>query len=269
MKKITLATAAATLVLVPALVHAQARAKAEGNAQASAKVDASSNSNTTLSAGAQARVDADLRAARERNLPEQPIRRRVAEGQAKGASEASIVMASGRALAELQTAHDAMVSAGHEHPSGEETSRGAQLVSRGYTSAQIEAVVRRAPSDRSLVVAFETLSSLRARGVSTANAASQVEQRLAARASDAQLHELAVNAGAAAQADGALGLGGRRGTGNVEAGGAANVAGSAAGVAGSAAAGAGAAAAGSLGNGAAGVAGGATGAVGGVLGKHP
>jgi hypothetical protein len=244
MKKITLATAAATLVLVPALVHAQSRAKAEGSAQSNAKVDASSNS--ALSANAQARVDADLRVAREHDLPEQPIRRRVAEGQAKGASEASIVMASGRALAELQTAHEAMVSAGHEHPTSEETTRGAQLVARGYTSAQIEAVARRAPSDRSLVVAFETLSSLRARGVSTERAASQIEQRLAARASDAELHDLAVNAGAAAQVDGALGVG--RGTGN---------------------AGAGAAAAGSLGGGAANVTGGATGVVGGVLGKHP
>jgi hypothetical protein len=264
MKKTTLAAAvAATLVLVPAFAHAQSRTKVEGSARSNADVDVSSNSG--LSATAQARVDADLRVARERNLPEQPIRRRVAEGQAKGASEASIVMASGRALAELQTSHDAMVSAGREHPTGEETTRGAQLVARGYTSAQIEAVARRAPADRSLVVAFETLASLRGRGMSTTRAASQIEQRLAARASDAELRDLAVNAGAATQADGALGVG--RGTGNVGAGAAANVAGGAAGMAGSAAAGAGAAAAGALGGGAAGVTGGASGVVGGVLGK--
>jgi hypothetical protein len=269
MKKLTFATAAATLVLVPALVHAQARAKGEAGVQvqSDANVDASAGSRSTLSASAQARVDADLRAARERDLPEQPIRRRVAEGQAKGASEASIVMASGRALAELQTSHDAMVSAGRKHPSSEETARGAQLVARGYTSAQLEAVARRAPSDRSLVVAFDALASLRSRGMSTANAAAQIEQRLAARASDAELRDLAVNANAAARADGALGVG--RGTGNVGAGAAGSAAAGAGSVAGSAAAGAGASAAGALGSGAAGVAGGAAGAVGGALGRRP
>jgi hypothetical protein len=275
MKKITLA-AAVILVAVPLIARAQSgggSVKVESRTRVDASTQHSSQEGeprrTTLSADGQAKVEANLRTARGRKLPEQPIRERVAEGSAKGASEAQIVAASGRALAELQASYDAMARAGRSNPSGEETARGAQLVARGYTTAQLEGVARRAPSDRSLVVAFETLASLQSHGVSTTRAATQVENSLVARASDAQIHDLAINAGAATQVEGNFGAGHHGG--NVNGGAAAGVAGAANGVAGSAAAGAGAAAgaAGTLGRGTAGVAGGATGAVGGVVGGRP
>lgn len=258
MKKIALAAA---IVLAPALAHAQS-VHAQSQTRADASVQGSSRGgHATLSADADAKVDANLKAARARHLPEQPIRDRVAEGEAKGASEAQIVAASGRTLAELQASYDAMVKAGRKEPSQDEVARGGQLMARGFTSAQVEAVARKAPSDRSLVVAFETLTSLQARGASTARAAARVEQLLAARASDAQMREVAVNATAAAHSDGLV----QRGAGSANGAAAAGVAGSAAGVAGSAAAGAGAAATGAVGQGAAGVAGSATGALGGAI----
>ncbi|MDB4899257.1 MAG: hypothetical protein JWN53_1065 [Gemmatimonadetes bacterium] len=273
MKKITLAVAV-MLVAAPLIARAQS-ARGSVNVESHARVDASSQPSsqeseprrTTLSADGQAKVDANLRAARARHLPEQPIRERVAEGSAKGASEVQIVAASGRALAELQASSDAMARAGRTTPSGEETTRGAQLLARGYTIGQLEAVARRAPSDRSLVVAFETLASLQARGVSTTRAATQVESTLGARATDAQLHDLAINGGAATQVDGAFG--GGRTAGSVSGGAAAGIAGAANGVAGSAAAGEGAGAAATLGRGTAGVAGAANGAVGAVVGGRP
>lgn len=259
MKKIALAAA---IVLAPALAHAQSSVQAHSQTHADASVQGSSRGgHATLSADADAKVDANLKAARARHLPEQPIRDRVAEGKAKGASEAQIVAASGHALADLQASHDAMVKAGRKEPSEGEVAHGGQLMARGFTSAQIEAVARKAPSDRSLVVAFETLTSLQARGASTARAAARVEQLLAARASDAQMREVAVNATAAAHSDGLV----QRGAGSANGAAAAGVAGSAAGVAGSAAAGAGAAASGAVGQGAAGVAGGATGALSGAI----
>ncbi|MEX2153948.1 MAG: hypothetical protein WD825_11465, partial [Gemmatimonadaceae bacterium] len=87
-------------------------------------------------------------------------------------------------------AHEAMVRAGRTRPSDEETERGAYVLERGYTRAQIEAVVESAPSDRSLVVAFDVLTRLAARGVASANAVAQVRSKLESRAPDAQINAL-------------------------------------------------------------------------------
>ncbi|MDB4885354.1 MAG: hypothetical protein JWN79_792, partial [Gemmatimonadetes bacterium] len=263
MKRIALATAiilTPSLAHAQAAVQAQSHTRVDASAQASgtrgnrqaaadasaqssteARVDASaerhaaadasnaasrmeSRAESRLSAEASARIEANVRTARARKLPEQPIRDRAAEGQAKGASDAQIVAASARALADLQTSHDAMVRAGREEPSGEEVARGASLVARGFTSTQLEAVARRAPADRSLTVAFETLTSLQANGASTAKAAARVEQLLAARASDDQLRQVVMQANAGASASGALGAG--HGAGALNGNAAAGVAGS-------------------------------------------
>ena len=244
MKKITLAAA---LVIAPTLAHAQSGAGVQVQSQTQVEASAKSHGESRLSAGSQAKVDADVRIARDRHLPEEPIRRRVAEGEAKGASEAQIVAASGRTLTQLETAHDAMVAGGHRDPSNAEVTYGAQLVARGYTRTQLEEVARHAPADRSLVAAFETLTSLRAHGVSSTEAVAQVESKLESHASDADVRSLAANAGAASQVESHGGLNAGHGHG----------------VAGSAAAGAGAAAAatGNLGHAVGGVAGGVTGGV--------
>ena len=215
MRKMTIA---AVLVFVPMIAQAQTGVQAQSQASVSAQARAP-RPETRLSAESQSKVDANIRAAREHKLPEKPIRDRVAEGQAKGASEAEIVAASGRMFVDLQTSYDAMVRGGHAQPSAEEVTRGSQLLARGYTSANIEAVAHNAPSDRSLVVAFETLTSLQARGVPTARAVAQVENRLSARASDLDLRGLAVNANATAgvtsAASGAANGTGARVTGQV------------------------------------------------------
>ncbi|MDB4893660.1 MAG: hypothetical protein JWL61_5515 [Gemmatimonadetes bacterium] len=249
MKKLTLA---ATLAFAPTALFAQASAQAESKTTVSATSAAQGGSERRLSAEAQSSVDANIRVARERKLPEEPIRQRVAEGQAKGASGAQIAAASGKTLLDLQNSFDAMVRGGRANPNGDEVARGAQLIARGYTSTQIEAVTKQAPSDRSLVVAFETLTALQARGASTANAVAQIESGLAARASDAQLRQLAANANAAFGVNGELNAGG--------AAAAATGAASAAGSVGAASA---------PGSAAAGATAGVAGAVGGVLGKKP
>ena len=274
MKKFTLA---ASLVIAPVIVqaqtsiqvqsHAQVSASAtsgkeattpQGSATAPSSTDASGRSQHRLGADAQGKVDADLRVARERRLPEEPIRHRVAEGEAKGASDAQIVAASGRTLVDLQSSFDAMGRGGHSAPSDAEVARGASLLARGYTSAQIQALAHSAPSDRSLVVAFDAVTALGAHGVSNGRAVAQVESQLAARASDAQLISLASTADLGANVSGALG---GRSTGRAQ--GSAATTGSA-GMAGSTAAGAGAVGAAASGaSGAAAV----SGAVMGVLGK--
>ena len=294
MRKITLA---ASFIIAPALVQAQSSGQAQAGANASVSGSAAvshrgaSTSSSTqasgsasaerapaqssgsaagsqssasgagehrLSADAQSKVDANLRVARERKLPEEPIRQRVAEGQAKGASDAQIAAASGRTLLQLEGAFDAMIRGGHTNPSDAEVSRGASLLARGYTSVQLEHVAHDAGSGRSLTTAFDVLASLQARGVSNANALAQVESQRAAHASDAQLGALTTNVGATAGLAGSLT--GSQGSANGVASGTAT-----AGAAGSAAAGAGAVAGGMV-SGAAGGAS-ATGAVSGVLGK--
>jgi len=63
---------------------------------------------SNFSATNRAKIDATFAAARKRSLPEQPIRDRIAEGQAKGASEAQIVASAQRAEARLDITQRAM-----------------------------------------------------------------------------------------------------------------------------------------------------------------
>lgn len=175
------------IALTPAALAAQTSARAQSQANADAQVKTSSGAQASASTS----VDAEIAVARERGLPTRPIRRRAAEGRAKGATEAQVAAAARRMRANLETAHEAMVRAGREQPSDEEVERGAYAMERGYTRAQLEAVVASAPSDRSLVVAFDVLTRLSARGVPVAKALAQVQSKLVSRASDAQINALA------------------------------------------------------------------------------
>ena len=84
--------------------------------------------------------------------------------------------------------------------------RGGYAIERGYTSAQVEAIAKSTPSDRSLVVAFDVLTELVARGVASEDALAQVQSKLEARADDAQIQGL-VTAAANANANANLGVG--------------------------------------------------------------
>jgi hypothetical protein len=214
MKKFAISVA---LVLTPAALLAQVQTRAQSQARADADVKAGSHT----SASASTSVDAEIAVARDRGLPERPMRRRAAEGRAKGASDAQIALAVRALRANLETAHETMVSAGRARPSDEETECGAYALERGYTSAQLEAVVRSAPSDRSLVVAFDVLARLQTRGVASARAVARVTSMLAERASDTEINALVnANAGAALGAGKGVGVGA---AGNAAAGASAGV----------------------------------------------
>jgi hypothetical protein len=208
------------IALTPAVLSAQASARV----QSSTKADAQIKSNSGTQASASSSVDAEVAVARDRGLPTQPIRRRAAEGRAKGATEAQVTAAAGRLRANLEVAQDAMIRAGRTRPRDQEVERGASVIERGYTSADIEVVARSAPSDRSLVVAFDVLTRLAARGVSSSEAIARVRSKLESRAPDAQISALVgatttttagVGAGRAVQ-------GGAASTGNAAVGAAAN-----------------------------------------------
>jgi hypothetical protein len=203
-------TTISLIALVPVALAAQVSAGA--SAQSHTKVGAQTGKSTNASVESSMSVDAEIAAARARRLPERPIRRRVAEGRAKGASETQLAASAHSMRLHLESAEEAMVSAGRERPSDQEIERGAYAMERGYTHAQIEAVARSAPSDRSLVVAFDVLARLQDRGLSVTRAVAQVQSKLASRASDASIDAL-VSANTNANANANLGAGASRVTG--------------------------------------------------------
>ncbi|MBI2407358.1 MAG: hypothetical protein HYV19_03510 [Gemmatimonadetes bacterium] len=212
-----------SILLVPALMSGQVTGAAKGSATAAAatskplpaQASAQAQAMTALhvpdrfSASGKAQLEATYNDARRSNLPTAPIAKRVAEGEAKGASEASIVAAAARVKGDMEASQRAMIAAGRTRPSGEETERGAMLMARGVTSAQIETVARHAPSDRSLVVAFDVLGRLSDQGMPVTQALARVQAKLDSRASDAVLISMAgsQHAGAAGQAGASAGAG--------------------------------------------------------------
>lgn len=184
------------LSLAPAILAAQ-------SATATTTTTAQADIPSSYSAQSRASLTATFNAARQRDLPEQPIRDRIAEGRAKGASEGQVVLAAHRAEARMEAAQSAMVRAGRR-PTDAEVSRSEHAMARGATEVQVEAIARRTPPERSLEVALEVLTELQARGVSTERAVAQITSRLEARASDAAIRELAVNANANAGVNAAV-----------------------------------------------------------------
>jgi hypothetical protein len=207
-------------MLAPAVLVAQqgsASAAAQSNATAkAAKPAASANATTSASANAElsipakysaesrARLQAVIQSARAKDLPEEPMQRRIAEGEAKGASEAQVVAAVQKVEARLEATQSAMVRAGRAKPQRDEVARGSQAMEQGATESQIEALVKHAPSDRSLVVAFDVLTKLTARGVPVDNALAQVQSKLDARASDESLNSLVSTANVQGAAHGGV-----------------------------------------------------------------
>ena len=181
-----------TLAAMPAIALAQASA----TAAASATTNVQFTPPAHWSVEGKAALTAMYDTCRMKGVPREPVAKRVAEGEAKGASEASILVAAAKVRARLEASHDAMVAAGRKKPSDEEVERGELLMERGVTKAQIETVTRHAPSDRSLVVAFDVLSRLSARGIPVSNALAQVTAKLDARESDEALVAFAGKASA-------------------------------------------------------------------------
>jgi hypothetical protein len=188
MRQLTLTLA---LALSPMLAAAQASAGAQGEARARADVSLQRRDETRIPEGfsveTRARLEAMVEAAKKKNLPTEPMTDVMAEGQAKGASEAQIVAASATTMGQLEASLQALIQGGRERPSDAEVQRGAAAIARGATSVQLEALVRRAPSERRLEVAFEVLTELAARGVPVDRALLAVGGNLSAGATDGQL----------------------------------------------------------------------------------
>lgn len=161
----------------------------------SATASADFHAPATFSAEGAAKLNAMYAEAKEHRVPREPMARRVAEGSAKGASEATIIVSAGKVKANLEATQEAMVAGGRMHPSDEETERGASAMERGVTKAQITAIAKSTQGDRSLVVAFDVLAKLAANGMPVGQAVAQVQTNVSAGASDATLTALVSTAG--------------------------------------------------------------------------
>jgi hypothetical protein len=153
----------------PAVAAAQAEAGAQADTRAEAGLTVRRGESPRIpeefSADTRARLTAILEVARRKNLPAEPVNDRIAEGQAKGATESGIVAASATTLAQLELSQAALRRAGRERPSDAEISRGAQLLARGASSVQLTALAGREPSEGRLDAALDVLLDLTAQGL--------------------------------------------------------------------------------------------------------
>lgn len=168
-----------TLTLAPAIAAAQAEAGAQADARAQAALTVRRGDPSRIpeefSADTRAKLTAMLDIARRKSLPTEPVNDRIAEGQAKGAAESEIVAASAATLAQLELSQSALLRGGRERPSDGEVSRGAQLLARGASTAQLSALAGREPSERRLDVALDVLLNLTAQGMPVDRALAAVE----------------------------------------------------------------------------------------------
>jgi hypothetical protein len=179
----------AILACVPAIVVAQAGPpptppKAPPTAQAQATANGDVELPAAFSASSRAKITATLQTAHSKNLPDKPIRDRIAEGQAKGASEAQIVESAQSVEARLEASQAAFAAAGRAQADQNEIAAGALAMERGASAAHVASLVKHAPADRSLAVSFNVLAKLAANGETVDNAIAKIAAKLDAGATD-------------------------------------------------------------------------------------
>jgi hypothetical protein len=138
----------------------------------------------TFSAASRAKVTAVLQAARSKNLPDKPIRDRIADAQAKGATEAQIVEAAESVEARLEQSQAALTSAGRAKPQQNEIVAGALAIEGGASAEQLAALAKHAPADRSLAVSFTVLAKLTSNGEKADDVIAKIAAKLDAGAND-------------------------------------------------------------------------------------
>lgn len=190
--KATLVTV--VLTAMPALLAAQATGTSNGEVQGKINVP------STYSAESRTKIETAFSTAHTKNLPDQILRDRLTEAQATNAAEADVVASIEKLESQLDETQQALVQAGRQNPTGDEITAAATAMGRGLTAAQISALAKGAPADRSLVVSFNTLNKLAARGQPIDQALASVQAKLEAKATDDAIATLAGDAASPAAA---------------------------------------------------------------------
>lgn len=139
---------AIALVAVPALLAGQS----PSNAQPDISIPGS------YSAYARERITSAFKSARARHVPDDQLRKRLAEGQARGATDIQVSSAVQRTETWLEASRALLIRIGREQPEPEEITNAEQAMERGATEAQIEAIVRNPPANATIAAALSTLA---------------------------------------------------------------------------------------------------------------
>ena len=146
----------------PALLAAQ-QSSAAASATAPTSAQTSVNVPASYSAEGKAKIEAAFQAAHEKNLPDQLMRQRIDDGQAKGATEAQVVAAVQQMETRLEESQSVLIRAGRAKPQPAEVASADAALASGATAAQIEEIVKHTPANEPLVFG--------ANGAADANAA--------------------------------------------------------------------------------------------------
>ncbi|HET7551180.1 MAG TPA: hypothetical protein VFK04_07805 [Gemmatimonadaceae bacterium] len=139
--------------------------------------------------------------ARAHQLPADALEQRALKFAARGVAPAAIERSVAEQAERMAAARAALASARGQEPSGDEIEAGAEAMRGGVDASAISTLAKSAPSGRSLAVPLYVLGNLAASGVPAADALERVRERLAARASDAEMEKLPAQAASAARGD--------------------------------------------------------------------
>jgi hypothetical protein len=160
------------LTVLPAVAIAQ-QASSSSSASASATAKTSAQAEvaipTNYSADASAQIRAAFERARARNVPEDQLRQRMAEGQAKGASDADVATAVQKNEARLEASQSLLIKAGRANPEPAEINNAALAIERGIAEAKVLAAITNPPANASVAASLNAL--LQANGGLTGAAA--------------------------------------------------------------------------------------------------
>jgi hypothetical protein len=140
------------------------------------------------------RVIARIADARAHDLPGHALENRALKFAAKGVAPAEIERSVAQHADRMAKVKDVLVRTRGTKPLDDEIEAGAEALRQGVDEKTLTALAKSAPSRRSLAVPLYVIGSLVNRGLRADAALERVEQRLNARASDAELEQLPAQA---------------------------------------------------------------------------
>jgi hypothetical protein len=163
--------------------------------------DPSAKLREVLPADVAERVLAVIADARARELPAAALENRALKFAARGVVPRDIERAVTEHAERLGSAKSALAAGRGQQPTGEEVEAGAEALRQGVDGAAVSALAKEAPSGRSLAVPLYVIGSLVDRGLPSDEALARVQERLAARATEAELERMLPPEAVAGQAN--------------------------------------------------------------------
>lgn len=148
------------------------------------------------------RVLARIAEARARELPAAALENRALKFAARGIAPADVERAIDAHATRMEAARAAFRLGREGAVSAEEIEAGAEAMRQGVDGAAVSELAKSAPSGRSLAVPLYVIGSLVERGLPSDEALARVQERLLARASDAEIERMPMGVGRGAMGQG-------------------------------------------------------------------